>query len=147
MAGCLVYSSIASTRSGVGLGARGATRVKLGPPTQVLIRCAAARLRATPRRSGRGCRRCREWPEGPCSRFFPPTAPNGLRLSGGPRGLLRLLYALDRGAGAGSGSGVAALQRNFLFFALLGSRTAPPTHSVALLARVPGRLALSLKSA
>ena len=32
MPGCLVYSSIASTRSGVELGARGATRVKLGSP-------------------------------------------------------------------------------------------------------------------
>ena len=78
-----------------------------------------------------------------------------LRLSGGPRGLLRLLYALDRGAGAGSGSGGAALQRNFLFFVLAGGAGRPslPTPfgvgrcDGAPLARAPGRMALSLMSA
>ena len=72
----------------------------------------------------------------------------------GPRGLLRLLYALDRGAGAGSDSGGAALQRNFLFFVLAGGAGRPslPTPfgvgrcDGAPLPRAPGRLALSLKS-
>ena len=73
----------------------------------------------------------------------------------GPRGLLRLLYALDRGAGAGSGSGGAALQRNFLFFVLAGGAGRPSLPipfgvgrcDGAPLARAPGRMALSLMSA
>ena len=54
MAGCLVYSSIASTRSGVGLGARGATRVKLGPPNSDInsMRSRAAARDTTPERAG-----------------------------------------------------------------------------------------------
>ena len=54
MAGCLVYSSIASTRSGVGLGARGATRVKLGPPNSGInsMRSRAAARDTTPERAG-----------------------------------------------------------------------------------------------
>ena len=54
MAGCLVYSSIASTRSGVGLGARGATRVKLGPPNSGIHsrRSRAAARDTTPERAG-----------------------------------------------------------------------------------------------
>ena len=109
MAGCLVYSSIASTRSGVGLGARGATRVKLGPPNSGInsMRSRAAARDTTPERAGvseisRVAGRA-------TLSFLPTHRAQWLRLSGGPRGLLRLLYALDRGAGAGSGSGVAAL--------------------------------------
>ena len=54
MAGCLEYSSITSTRTGVGLGARGATRVKLGPPNSGInsMRSRAAARDTTPERAG-----------------------------------------------------------------------------------------------
>ena len=55
-----------------------------------------------------------------------PRARAALWSACGPRGLLRLLYALDRGAGAGSSSGVAALQRNFLVFASAGEPEGRP---------------------
>ena len=101
MAGCLVYSSIASIRSGVGLGARGATRVKLGSPNSGInsMRSRAAARDTTPERAGvseisRVAGRA-------TLSFLPTHRAQWLRLSGGPRGLLRLLHALDRGAGAG----------------------------------------------
>ena len=53
-ASCLVCNSIASTRTGVGLGARGATRVKLGPPNSGInsMRSRAAARDTTPERAG-----------------------------------------------------------------------------------------------
>ena len=129
--------------------------MKLGPPNSGInsMRSRAAARDTTPERAGvseisRVAGRA-------TLSFLPTHRAQWLRLSGGPRGLLRLLYALDRGAGAGSSSGGAALQRNFLFFVLAGGvgRPSLPTPfgvgrcDGAPLPRAPGRLALSLKSA
>ena len=70
-------------------------------------------------------------------------------------GLAPVALRSRRGARAGSGSGGAALQRNFLFFVLAGGAGRPslPTPfgvgrcDGAPLARAPGRMALSLMSA
>ena len=155
MAGCLVYSSIASTRSGVGLGARGATRVKLGPPNSGInsMRSRAAARDTTPERAGvseisrvAGRATLSFLPTHRAQWFTPERRAEGLAP-----------VALRSRSGSGSGeqfrsSRTPAQLPGVCFGWGAGGPPLPTPYGVgrcggAHLARVPDRLALSLKSA
>ena len=126
MAGRLVYTSITSTRTGVGLGARGATRVKLGPPNSGIhsMRSRAAARDTTPERAGvseisRVAGRA-------TLSFLPTHRAQWFTPERRAEGLAPVALHCRRGAVAGTGSGGPALQRNFLFFASAGGAGGPP---------------------